>query len=539
MTITKWATPESLRDLLTELVSWKSITLSEGERHFPMKLQTKLQGLDYFQKHPDYLALHDADLRRTFLTALYKHPDAKDTICLISHFDTVSTEEYGDFEALATQPEELTEFLVERETELPEDVLTDLKSGDYLFGRGTMDMKMGLVTHIHLLEKASLEKWPINLLLLTVPDEEVNSSGMRCAVPKLLELKKRHDLEYILFLNSEPVFTQDPNDQQHYLYSGTIGKVLPAALFYGKETHAGEPLSGITSPYIASYLTREMEWNRAFQETSFEETTPLPVTLQQRDLRMEYSTQTPYRSCALYNVFVMEQSASEVFDRFEQVANNAAAKINQDYAAICRSNQVDPIGEVRVIRYEKLLAYATKKFGTEFVDTVKADVQFHDEWDEREKSLRITDKLMIQCQELAPAIVILLAPPYYPAVNSSGDELVEKCVDFVRQRAKEKFNLSMERIHYFNGLCDLSYVSYNDSTKGWTAFEKNTPVWNDSYTIPFTEMKQLDAPVLNIGPFGKDAHKRTERLHMKNAFEEVPVILEEMIHMMLKKASME
>ncbi|MEN1967544.1 M20/M25/M40 family metallo-hydrolase [Lentibacillus sp. N15] len=533
MTTSKWGTPESLHDLLNELVSWKSITLSEGELHFPMKLQTKLQGLAYFQQHPENLALHDADLRRTFLTALYKHPDATESICLISHFDTVNTEEYGDFEALATQPAELTKFLLERETELPNEVLKDLQSGDYLFGRGTMDMKMGLVTHMYLLEKASLESWPINLLLLTVPDEEVNSSGMRCAVPKLLELKEQHNFEYSLFLNSEPVLTQDPNDARHYLYSGTIGKIMPAALFYGRETHAGEPLSGMTSPYIASYLTREMEWNHTFQETSFGETMPLPVTLQQRDLRAEYSTQTPYRSSALYNVFVMERSASDVFDLFEQTAKDAAAKLNQDYAAVCRANQVNPIGEVTVIRYEKLLAYATNKFGTEFIEMIKADVQFHDEWDEREKSLRMADKLMIQCQELAPAIVILFAPPYYPAVNSSGNELVETCVDFVTQRAKEKFGLTMERIHYFNGICDLSYVHYDGSDIGWFAFEQNTPVWNNSYTIPFKEMQQLDAPVLNIGPFGKDAHKRTERLHMKNAFEEIPAILEEMIHRIL------
>jgi len=500
-----------------------------------MKLKTRLQDLPYFQRFPEQLALHEVDLRRSFLTALYKHPDAKDTICLISHFDTVNTEEYGDFEALATQPEELTKFLIDREAELSDDVLQDLGSGDYLFGRGTMDMKMGLVTHMHLLEKASLEEWPINLLLLTVPDEENNSSGMRCAVPVLLDLKKKFGLLYRLFLNGEPVFTQDPKDDGHYLYSGTIGKIMPAALFYGRETHVGEPLSGITSPYIASYLTKEMEWNRIFQETAHGETTPLPVTLQQRDLRVEYSTQTPYRSAAFYNIFLMKRNASGVMDLFEQVAKNAAEKINQDYREICQDNNVDPIGNVKVIRYEKLLAYAIEKFDAGFVDRIKADVQFHDEWDEREKSLRITDKLMIECQELAPAIVLLFVPPFYPAVNASGNHLVETCVDFVKKRAKERFDLSMERIHYFNGICDLSYVNYNDSNAGWTTYEKNTPVWNDSYTIPFEEMQQLDAPVLNIGPFGKDAHKRTERLHKKNAFEEIPALLVEMVHMISKQ----
>src|SRR5690625_8052501 len=119
----------------------------------------------------------------------------------MSHFDTGSTEEYGGVEPLATQTAELTRILLERLNELPQDVVDDLTSGDYLFGRGTMDMKMGLALHMQLIEKASVEGWPINLLLLTVPDEEVNSSGMRCAVPKLLELQEEHGLTYKLFLN--------------------------------------------------------------------------------------------------------------------------------------------------------------------------------------------------------------------------------------------------------------------------------------------------------------------------------------------------
>ena len=34
---------------------------------------------------------------------------------------------------------------------------------------------------------------------------------------------------------------------------------------------------------------------------------------------------------------------------------------------------------------------------------------------------------------------------------------------------------------------------------------------------------------MNLGPYGKDAHKRTERLHKKNAFQEMPVLLKTLI----------
>ncbi|MEH7332365.1 M20/M25/M40 family metallo-hydrolase [Neobacillus drentensis] len=529
----RWGTPDALRRLLCEVVSWKSMTLTEGEREFPSKVQAKLAEVTYFRENPNHLELHDADLGRRFLTALYKHPSAKETIVLISHFDTVNTEEYGDLEEYAYQPEELTQLLLTRKNELPEDARNDLQSGEYLFGRGTMDMKMGLVMHMGLIEKAAAEEWPINLLLLTVPDEEVNSSGMRAAVTKLLELKDEHQLTYKLFLNGEPVFTQEPGDKNYYVYSGSIGKIMPSALFYGKETHVGEPLSGITAPYIASFLTQRMEWNPMLQERDLGETTPLPVTLQQKDLKLEYSVQTPYRASALYNVFLMKRNADEIMRIFEKVAKSAAEACNEAYKRVCRELSAEPVGSVRVLRYEDLLKHATQKFGEKKVEAIKAGIHANREWDDREKSFRIADTLMIQCQELAPAIVLLFAPPYYPAVNSSEDELVNQCVDYVKKEGLAKFDLPVRQIHYFNGISDLSYVNYRDEGEGWTTFQANTPVWGSSYSIPFTEMAQLQAPVLNVGPLGKDAHKRTERLHMKSAFEEVPVLVEGMIKMIM------
>ena len=150
----------------------------------------------------------------------------------------------------------------------------------------------------------------------------------------------------------------------------------------------------------------------------------------------------------------------------------------------------------------------------------------NEEWDDREKSFRLADKLIIQSQELAPAIILLFAPPFYPAVNSSGHELVEQAVRFFQHAAEQEYGMAIERVHYFNGICDLSYVNGSGKGDGWQAFERNTPVWKDVYTVPFAEMARLQAPVLNIGPFGKDAHKRTERLHIKHAFEQLPAMLE-------------
>ena len=524
----RWDTPESRRALLCELVSWDSRTLTEGERLFAQRLETKLRDMPYFSQHPDLVGLHDAGLGRHAVTALYRHPDAEDTVVLISHFDTVQTDEYGSLQALSTLPEELTAKLHELKHTLHNEARADLESGEYLFGRGTMDMKAGLAAHLALVEQAIDESWPVNLLLLTVPDEEVNSAGMRAAVDVLIDLEGKHGLSYSLFLNGEPSFTQEPGDTKEYIYSGTIGKIMPAALFYGKETHVGEPLQGLTANYIASYLTQQMEFSALFEETAYGEKTPLPVSLYQRDLKDQYSTQTPYRAAALYNVFLYKRTAADVMETFEQAARDAASACNTAYRELCRRNGVGGIGEVSVHRYEQIVAHAEEKLGADAVRKLKAEAIEKAGSDEREQSFAVADRLMIECQELAPAIVLLYAPPYYPAVNSTEDPLVRQAVTLMQETARS-LGSDLGQVHYFNGICDLSYVNYKDDGDGWVAYERNTPVWGDTYSIPFEGMKHLQAPVLNIGPLGRDAHQRTERLHIDSAFRRLPIMLETLI----------
>lgn len=235
-------------------------------------------------------------------------------------------------------------------------------SGEYLFGRGAMDMKAGLALHVALhvalLERASAERWPINVVLLAVPDEEVNSAGMRAAVERLQELADDHRLTYVLFLNSEPSFPARPGDATRYVYSGSIGKIMPSVLINGRETHAGTPMSGLTSTFVASYVSRTMEFSEAFRETVHGETTPLPVTLDQHDRRDGYSTQTPFRTSALYNVFVMDLAADAVMDRFEQVVRAAVAECMVDYRRVCERELVDPIGELRVLPFDEFEEHA-------------------------------------------------------------------------------------------------------------------------------------------------------------------------------------
>lgn len=228
----------------------------------------------------------------------------------------------------------------------------------------------------------------------------------------------------------------------------------------------------------------------------------------------------------------MKRNAGEIMDIFGAVARDAARTCNTAYFEMCEREGIEPIGKVNVLYYEELLEYAMNKLGSKAIEGFKIEVMNNSNWDDREKSIRIADLLMIHCQELGPTMVLLFAPPFYPAVNSSNVPLVIEAVKLMKKIGKEQLNLEINQIHYFNGISDLSYVLYEDEDQGWKTYERNTPVWGDTYCIPFADIQKINAPVLNIGPFGKDAHKRTERLHINSAFVQVPIMLEALVRSM-------
>lgn len=225
----KWQTREELRSLLINLVGFDSITGHKGEVHLIEYVEQELKALNYFKENPELVQTDLLDDGRKLLTALVKaQKPTKKTIILLSHIDVVGIDDYGSFKDLAFNPDELTQHFRTYHEELPNDAKIDLQSSEeWLFGRGIMDMKAGSTLHLSMLERAINEQWDGNILLLLVPDEEVNSAGMLKARETLNWLKQTEDLEYILCINSEPMFRQFLQDQQKYLYTGSLGKALP------------------------------------------------------------------------------------------------------------------------------------------------------------------------------------------------------------------------------------------------------------------------------------------------------------------------
>ncbi|WP_173916227.1 M20/M25/M40 family metallo-hydrolase [Halobacillus sp. Marseille-Q1614] len=531
----KWQSKQQLTDLLCSLVEYPSVTGTNAEIAIFEYLYYILEDREYYQKHPSHLKLHPLDDGRQFLSALVKNGQAKETLVLIAHADVVSVQDYGSLTNLAFYPKELTQELHKHIDELPEDAVKDLQSGNWIFGRGTMDMKAGLTVHLSLLEKAMNGEFDGNLLLIAVPDEEANSEGMLASLPVLDQLKEEHNLTYKAAVNTEPMFSKYPGDPAYYMYTGSIGKALPGFLCYGKETHAGEPFGGLNANLMISYLAKELELNEAFIEEVDEDRTPPPISLMQKDLKEEYSVQTPQAAVTMYNVLFMKQSINEINEKLLNAAERAKKNIIEHYykqsAYYLKNDQKSSFEpKIQVLTYQQLYEEAVKRYGEgEVKRRINLLIKQRNQGD-RDFSTTLVRTLASLCKDISPMMVLFYSPPFYPSVSSHHDPMIKKIAGFAREYAKKEFGVDVVTQEYFPGLSDLSFIGPVTTSSSIKQLVEQMPIQDKGFSLPSNLMESVTMPIINIGPLGKDPHQWTERLELTYSFEKLPVLLNECFH---------
>lgn len=536
-----WQTKKDLINLLNKLVEHESVTGSPAEIALCEYIHLRLNELSYFQKNPHFLQLHPMTDGRTFITALVKKGTAKKTVILLSHFDVVDVHDYGEWKHLAFRPDVLTAEMYKRKREMSHDVQHDLENGEWLFGRGTMDMKAGIALHMSMIERACEGAYDGNLLLLSVPDEERHSTGMIEAVDVLSDMAQKFGLQYVAFLNSEPIFSQYPGDENYYIYTGSVGKVLPGFFCYGKETHAGEPFAGLNANFMVSQVTKTLELNTDFCEQVEGEVTPPPTNLMQKDLKEGYSVKTPNTAVTNFNILVMEQPLETINGKLIEVANQSARKIEQHHLQkaeqYARWQAFLPSDfRINVFTYEELWHMAVTRHGTEEIQRRRAYIltNFH-ELGDRDLSTRLVSDLAALCKEHAPMIVLFYNPPFYPAVSSRNNPFIRNVVSHVIRYSREEHQITLKRRCFFPGLSDLSFSGMKPFPNALLPLVSNMPLYGDGYDLPLQALRALQVPVMNLGPFGKDAHQWTERLNLDYSFGTLHDLLSFTIAKLLKE----
>ena len=240
---------EDVRDITRELVKIPSIVRQGGESDVAKWIYDYYMELPYFKENPEYVVFQktiDDEVDRHNTIALVKGTkgNSNKTIILMGHLDTVGVDDYGADSHIAFDPDRLPEAL--KKMDIGEDVLKDIQSGEYFFGRGALDMKSGVAAHMYLINYFSQhpEELDGNLIAIAECDEEDNSHGIISALKVLVKWKEEMNLEYIAAINADYSTPYHSKDENRYVYFGTIGKLLPSFFVTGKETHVGDSFGG-------------------------------------------------------------------------------------------------------------------------------------------------------------------------------------------------------------------------------------------------------------------------------------------------------
>lgn len=539
---------ENTEKYTLELTRIPSAVETDGETEIARHIFEVLKSEPYFQEHPEQLFLqklqqHSSDQRRNVIAYVKGgHGQYRKTVVLLGHIDTVGIEDYRDLKHIANNPPALEEAL--KEMSLNDEVQRDLESGEWVFGRGIFDMKCGVAANLATTLEAARnpELFNGNLIFLGVPDEEGNSAGMLSALKLLNALREKDQLEYVAVLDTDYMTSRYENDENRYIYVGTIGKLLPSFYIVGKETHVGQSFGGLDPNELSAELVREINLCKDLCDVADGEVTVPPITLKQKDLKQDYSVQIAKSAHLYFNYPTHASEPDEVMEKLvlkaEKAFHQVVQRLNENYKDYCRMSEIphQPLPwKPKVYTFDALYRQLESALGAKLQQRLAALKRRLDPetMDDRAYSLAIVEEICKMNPDSDPMIVIYFAPPYYPHMYINGkDDREQRLLDALKNSAAKvqpKIKEPLKLRKFYPYISDLSFCSVTDNQETINKLITNMPAWPEKYELPIEEMRAFNVPVANIGPFGKDAHQFTERLHKPFSFEVMPELLFETI----------
>ncbi|MDR4949604.1 M20/M25/M40 family metallo-hydrolase [Neobacillus cucumis] len=524
-----------------QLVNIESVVNTNGEAVIAKSLYNMITSHPYFSKNPSFATIeqtiNDKQERYNVLAFVKGTKGTSSrTVILMGHVDTVGIDDFNTLKNMACDPETLMEAL--KKEQLPASAKEHLESGDWLFGRGVLDMKSGVASHLYLLNYYSEhpEELNGNLVFLAECDEEDSSHGILSALKTLKRWKKEHGFAYTAAINADFVAPRYEGDHNRYIYKGTVGKLLPSFYITGAETHVGSAFEGLDPNFIAAELTKQINYNPDLCNEAYGETTVPPVSLKQTDLKPSYTVQTALSAYVYYNFFIHSWSPKDVLEKLKEQAivafHNALTAFEDRYKRYCTLSgepYVQPPWKPRVLTYEEMDQLLVKENGTKYVSHMKnfkEDLVKNAELDTRMFAVRVVEEAWKWMRDKSPAIILFYSSLYSPRIELTGktaDELdLIRSLDEAVEEIQPVYSYPIVTRNFFPYISDMSFVALSDDESGINAESNNNPGWGTKLIVDYQDIRDINVPVINIGPYGVDAHKRLERMEMTYSLEIVP-----------------
>jgi len=533
---------ETVKNLTKELVRIPSIVKTSGESDVARWIYNYYLGLEYFKQYPEQVVLQETindEIERHNAIAMVRGTkgDSNRTIVLMGHLDTVGVDDFGVNREAAFDPDKLPEVL--KSLNVSEEVMKDIESGEYMFGRGALDMKGGVAGHMYMIEYFSKhpEELNGNLIAIAECDEEDNSHGIISALKILLKWKEQYGLEYVAAINADYSTPYHPLDNNQYVYFGTIGKLLPSFYVTGKETHVGNSFGGFNPNSLIAEINRKIDLNSELCDEAQGEVTVPPTSLKQTDTKVGYTVQTPLAAYSYYNFFTHSMSPKEVIEKVKGKAKEAFDDLLEymdgEYRKYCEMGKhtYTPLPyRKRVYTWEEFYNELVTIHGDKFrhyLHNFAADLnKTNPSMDLRDFSVAVIQEAWKWSVDKSPVVIIYYSSLFSSRIEMRGKTEMEKAlldavkdsIALVQEHSEKPIVVKM----FYPYISDSSFMALSDDPDELVALEKNMPSWGTKYNHPIEDILKINVPVVNIGTFGKDGHSLTERVHIKYTFENVP-----------------
>jgi arginine utilization protein RocB len=327
---------------------------------------------------------------------------------------------------------------------------------------------------------------------------------------------------------------------------GSIAKMNFFVYVKGILTHAGKILEGINPSGIMSRIVSRIELNLDFIDEIEGEMSIPPTWVHVKDSKEVYDISTPESTIGYLNVLNFATSPEEVMKKIMDICVEESDEFMKKYsdvrAVFMEKTNRKSIGNdwpVHVVTFNELLDILKEK-----------GEEYYKKYDEFEKKiiddLRFNKMSFVNANyELVEYIIKLInrqemfivagmTMPLYPGVSNLFQEDVSDYLDIINKFTSKEWNQEYMNRYYFTGISDLSYSSLNYDIESTVSQMENMPLWKKYYDIPFEDIKEIQMPCINIGPWGKDFHKISERVYKEDLFERTPRIIEHVMEYLFK-----
>ena len=523
---------DQIATIFQEAMAIPSFTNTESERAIEDYLDQRIGAIPYFQTHLHHYGrypLPNDHLHRSVNWALVDKGKKK-TVILFHHHDTVDLEDYGPLAPIALDSEALVQAL--KDLDFRSEMQEDLNSRQWQFGRGSCDMKAALALQLGVLEAYASDPagGQVNLLYLSVGDEESYSRGMRGALGLLCQLKDEFDLDYVLAVDSEPF--EAGSDKEKVLHIGTVGKLMPVVVAQGVLSHMKEPLKGINALSLLIAVASKLDLHPDLSDHALGERSPLPSWSYLRDLKDQYDVSTVLHAAGYFSVLHLKKTPQELLQRIKELSQEAVDQFYVKYLSLQdQAGQEHLISQPRVISYQELLDRCQKKEGfLSFQEQCeqRAYQDFLSGVSYQTIAIQQIQSFLEFLSEKNPLVVIGFAPPYYPSMNCRSlpntslkiDNLIDDYRYYLASRG-----LSLKVEEYFMGICDTSYCALERELESYQVVLDSLAIPSQVYELDLANIAQIQVPAVNLGPWGKELHQRGERVFTEDLLDIIPSYL--------------